>query len=38
MTTLTAIEVELLRNGLTSICDEMYVALMRSAFSTLRAV
>ena len=34
MTNLTAIEVELLRNGLTSICDEMYVALMRSAYST----
>ena len=34
MTTLSAIEVELLRNGLTSICDEMYVALMRSAYST----
>ncbi|MDP6786193.1 MAG: hydantoinase B/oxoprolinase family protein [Rhodospirillales bacterium] len=32
--TLTAIEVELLRNGLTSICDEMYVALMKSAYST----
>ena len=34
MTKLSAIEVELLRNGLTSICDEMYVALMRSAYST----
>ena len=34
MTMLSAIEVELLRNGLTSICDEMYVALMRSAYST----
>ena len=34
MTVLSAIEVELLRNGLTSICDEMYVALMRSAYST----
>ena len=32
--TLTPIEVELLRNGLTSICDEMYVALMKSAYST----
>ena len=34
MTALNAIEVELLRNGLTSICDEMYVALMKSAYST----
>lgn len=34
MTSLSAIEVELLRNGLTSICDEMHVALMRSAYST----
>jgi len=32
--TLTAIEVELLRNALGSICDEMYVALMKSAYST----
>ncbi len=31
---LSAIEVELLRNGLTSIADEMYVALMKSAYST----
>ena len=34
MTVLSAIDIELLRNGLTSICDEMYVALMRSAYST----
>lgn len=34
MTALNPIEVELLRNGLTSICDEMYVALMKSAYST----
>ena len=32
--TLSAIEVELLRNALTSIVDEMYVALMKSAYST----
>ena len=31
---LTPIEVELLRNALTSICDEMYLALMKSAYST----
>lgn len=31
---LTPIEVELLRNALSSICDEMYLALMKS--STLR--
>jgi N-methylhydantoinase B len=31
---LTAIDVELMRNALTSICDEMYVALMKSAYST----
>lgn len=31
---LTPIEVELLRNGLSSICDEMYLALMKSAYST----
>ncbi len=31
---LTAIEVELLRNALSSIVDEMYVALMKSAYST----
>lgn len=31
---LTPIEIELLRNGLASICDEMYVALMKSAYST----
>jgi len=34
MATLTPIETELLRNGLTSICDEMYIALMKSAYST----
>ena len=34
MTALSAIDIELLRNGLTSFCDEMYVALMRSAYST----
>lgn len=32
--TLTPIDVEIMRNALTSICDEMYVALMRSAYST----
>ena len=31
---LTPIEVELLRNGLVSIADETYVALMKSAYST----
>jgi len=31
---MTPIEVELLRNALASICDEMYVALMKSAYST----
>ena len=31
---MTPIEIELLRNALSSICDEMYVALMRSAYST----
>jgi N-methylhydantoinase B len=31
---LTPIEVELLRNAFTSIADEMYVALMKSAYST----
>ena len=31
---LSVIEVELLRNALASICDEMYVALMKSAYST----
>ena len=31
---LNAIEVELLRNNLGSICDEMYAALMKSAYST----
>ena len=34
MVTLTPIEVELLRNGLTSICDEMFLAIMKSAYST----
>ena len=34
MATLTPIEVELLRNGLTSICDEMFLAIMKSAYST----
>ncbi len=32
--TLSAIEVELLLNALSSICDEMYAALMKSAYST----
>ena len=32
--TLNAIEIELLRNGLLGITDEMYVALMKSAYST----
>jgi N-methylhydantoinase B len=31
---MSPIEVELLRNALASICDEMYVALMKSAYST----
>ncbi len=31
---MTPIEAELLRNALASICDEMYVALMKSAYST----
>ena len=31
---LSAIEVELLRHGLTGICDEMFIAIMRSAYST----
>ncbi len=31
---LSPIEVELLRNGLASICDEMYLAIMKSAYST----
>ena len=31
---LSPIDVELLRNGLTSICDEMYTAIMKSAYST----
>ena len=34
MTELSPIETELLRNGLASICDEMYIALMKSAYST----
>jgi N-methylhydantoinase B len=33
-TNLTAIEIELLRNALTSIADEVYMALMKSAYST----
>ena len=32
--TMTPIEAELLRNSLASICDEMYIALMKSAYST----
>ena len=32
--TLTPIEIELLRNALTSICDEMFLAIMKSAYST----
>jgi len=32
--TMTPIDAELLRSALTSICDEMYIALMRSAYST----
>ena len=32
--TLTPIEIELLRNGLSSICDEMFLAIMKSAYST----
>lgn len=31
---LNPIEIEMIRNALTSICDEMYVAIMRSAYST----
>lgn len=31
---LTPIDVEIMRNALSSICDEMYVALMKSAYST----
>ena len=31
---LSPIDIELLRNGLTSICDEMYTAIMKSAYST----
>lgn len=31
---LNAIDVEIMRNALSSICDEMYVAIMRSAYST----
>ena len=34
MPSLSPIEVELLRNGLTSICDEMFLAIMKSAYST----
>src|SRR6187431_2711253 len=32
--TLTPIEIELLRNSLSSICDEMFVAIMKSSYST----
>lgn len=32
--TITPIQAELLRNSLASICDEMYIALMKSAYST----
>ena len=32
--TITPVEVELLRNSLAGICDEMYIALMKSAYST----
>ncbi|MDA1260521.1 MAG: hydantoinase B/oxoprolinase family protein [Planctomycetota bacterium] len=31
---MSPIDVELLRNGLASICDEMYTAIMKSAYST----
>ncbi|MGL9623216.1 hydantoinase B/oxoprolinase family protein [Bradyrhizobium sp. U531] len=31
---LNPIEIEMMRNALASICDEMYVAIMRSAYST----
>lgn len=31
---LSAIDIEIMRNALSSICDEMYVALMKSAYST----
>ena len=31
---LSPIEVELLRNGLTGVCDEMFIAIMKSAYST----
>ena len=31
---MTPIEVELLRNALGSVVDEMYIALMKSAYST----
>ena len=31
---LTPIQVELLRNAMASIADEMYIALMKSAYST----
>lgn len=31
---LNPIEIEMMRNSLTGICDEMYVAIMRSAYST----
>jgi len=31
---LTAIDIELLRNALSGVCDEMFVAIMKSAYST----
>ncbi len=31
---LSPIDIELLRNGLSSICDEMFLAIMKSAYST----
>ena len=34
MVKLTPIEIELMRNGLMSICDEMFLAIMKSAYST----
>ncbi|MFK7963415.1 MAG: hydantoinase B/oxoprolinase family protein [Burkholderiaceae bacterium] len=34
MSQLTPIELELLRNAMTSVADEMYIALMKSAYST----
>ena len=32
--TLTPIQIELLRNAMASVADEMYIALMKSAYST----